>query len=191
MKKSNKRQAIIEAAMALFQNHGFEKTSVSQIVKEAGVAQGTFYLYFQAKNDLIPSIAEFIVEELLASLKKYPQETYEDVQLTLDALVETTFSITKEFKALIAFCYSGLSFYGSFEKWESMYDPYYQYIESKLGYFQSSNKMTCQLKPNVLANYIVGLLEHGAEMYYLFRNEQDDLAQAKKDLKTALYQLIK
>lgn len=190
MKNNDKKQKIINAAMNMFQENGFEKTSVSQIVKEAGVAQGTFYIYFKTKQDLIPSIAEFIVNELLNQLKTYSKDTFKDVQSFIESLIETTFLITKKYKKLIGFCYSGLSFYGSFEKWEKMYDPYYKYVESKIDYFQQHEKISGKLSSEVLANYMVGLLEHGAEMYYLFRNEQDDLKKSKDNLSLALYQLI-
>lgn len=190
MKKNDKKQDIIHSAMKIFQETGFEKTSVSQIVKEAGVAQGTFYLYFQSKNDLIPSIAEFIVNELLTKLSQYPETTFKDVPSFIDCLIETTFYITKEYKNLIGFCYSGLSFYKSFEEWEKMYEPYYRYINDKINYFQENDLITSRLSSDVLGNYIVGLLEHGAEMYYLFRNEKDDLNKSKKDLSVALHQLL-
>ncbi|MCD8503010.1 MAG: TetR/AcrR family transcriptional regulator [Bacillaceae bacterium] len=38
--------------MTLIEQQGYEKTSVSQIVKETGIAQGTFYLYFKTKSEI-------------------------------------------------------------------------------------------------------------------------------------------
>jgi AcrR family transcriptional regulator len=58
--KSEKKDRILEASISLIRNQGYENTSVSQIVKEAGVAQGTFYLYFNSKNSLVPAIASQI-----------------------------------------------------------------------------------------------------------------------------------
>ncbi len=51
------REKIIAAAMRLFAKKGFDKTTVEEIVAEAGVAKGTFYLYFKSKDDLIKEIA--------------------------------------------------------------------------------------------------------------------------------------
>ncbi|GIO30333.1 MULTISPECIES: TetR/AcrR family transcriptional regulator [Paenibacillus] len=45
-----RRNEILNAAMELFNTKGFEQTSVSDIVKKIGVAQGTFYYYFQSKE---------------------------------------------------------------------------------------------------------------------------------------------
>ena len=50
--KQQKRTALLNSAFSLFTVKGLQKTSVSDIVEEAGVAKGTFYLYFRDKNDI-------------------------------------------------------------------------------------------------------------------------------------------
>lgn len=50
--KQQKRTALLNSAFSLFSVKGLQKTSVSDIVEEAGVAKGTFYLYFRDKNDI-------------------------------------------------------------------------------------------------------------------------------------------
>lgn len=51
-KKQQKRTSLLESAFSLFINNGFHKTSISDIVRDAGVAKGTFYLYFKDKYDI-------------------------------------------------------------------------------------------------------------------------------------------
>lgn len=51
-KKQQKRDSLLESAFSLFIDHGFNKTSISDIVNHAGVAKGTFYLYFKDKYDI-------------------------------------------------------------------------------------------------------------------------------------------
>jgi len=51
------RERIVSAAMELFAKKGFDKTTVDEIVAKAGVAKGTFYLYFKSKEDLIKELA--------------------------------------------------------------------------------------------------------------------------------------
>lgn len=55
-KKQKKESDLIHAAFKLFLIKGAENTSIDDIVKKAGVAKGTFYLYFKDKNDLIDKI---------------------------------------------------------------------------------------------------------------------------------------
>ena len=51
-KSNDKKAQIMEAAISVFQRKGLEKTSVRDIMREAGFGLGTFYLYYADKNDL-------------------------------------------------------------------------------------------------------------------------------------------
>lgn len=51
-KKQQKRTSLLDSAFSLFIDNGFHNTSISDIVKNAGVAKGTFYLYFKDKYDI-------------------------------------------------------------------------------------------------------------------------------------------
>lgn len=50
--KKKKRDSILNTAFSIFTDKGVSKTSISEIVEKAGVAKGTFYLYFKDKYDL-------------------------------------------------------------------------------------------------------------------------------------------
>ena len=50
--KKRKKEALISTAYDLFTTKGINATSISDIVKKAGVAKGTFYLYFKDKYDI-------------------------------------------------------------------------------------------------------------------------------------------
>ncbi|MBN1626200.1 MAG: TetR/AcrR family transcriptional regulator [Deltaproteobacteria bacterium] len=50
------REIIEECAVNLFKIKGVDKTSINEIVKEAGIAKGTFYLYFNNKDDLADAV---------------------------------------------------------------------------------------------------------------------------------------
>lgn len=52
-KKQLKEKELLLAAYNLFLEHGIEKTSIGDISKNAGVAKGTFYLYFNDKYDIL------------------------------------------------------------------------------------------------------------------------------------------
>ncbi|MGN1132906.1 MAG: TetR/AcrR family transcriptional regulator [Oscillospiraceae bacterium] len=52
IKKKEKQDALLASAYDLFTRNGFSKTSISDISSEAGVAKGTFYLYFKDKYDI-------------------------------------------------------------------------------------------------------------------------------------------
>jgi len=51
--KNSKYHRILEAAVKVFARHGFYQSTVAEIAKEAGVADGTIYLYFKNKDDIM------------------------------------------------------------------------------------------------------------------------------------------
>lgn len=66
-KKSQKREALLKAGLEFFLEHGVEVTSIDEIVKRAGVAKGTFYLYFKNKYELLEQV---ILEEGYRALRE-------------------------------------------------------------------------------------------------------------------------
>lgn len=65
-----KRERILKAAIKVFAKNGFYATRVSEIAKAAGVADGTIYLYFKNKDDVLITIFEEGIQELLAILRE-------------------------------------------------------------------------------------------------------------------------
>ncbi len=57
-KKKETRQAIMQAAIRLFSEKGFEKTSIEELAKAAGIGKGTIYGYFQTKSDILHAFCE-------------------------------------------------------------------------------------------------------------------------------------
>ena len=63
---ADKRELILRAATKLFARRGFFHAQVADVAKEAGVAAGTVYLYFENKDDLLISIFEQRMQEAMA-----------------------------------------------------------------------------------------------------------------------------
>lgn len=57
-----RRAQLLRAARKVFRAKGYGGASVSEIVREAGVAQGTFYLYFPSKKAAAVSISDGLME---------------------------------------------------------------------------------------------------------------------------------
>jgi TetR/AcrR family fatty acid metabolism transcriptional regulator len=65
-----KRERILDAAIKVFAAEGFYNAKVSQIAHEAGVADGTIYLYFKSKDDLLINLFEDRMERVNANLRE-------------------------------------------------------------------------------------------------------------------------
>lgn len=57
-KKQQTKEAILEAAVHLFDTKGYEKTSIEELAREAGVGKGTIYTYFQTKAEIFYAFCE-------------------------------------------------------------------------------------------------------------------------------------
>lgn len=68
--KEEKRIRMIQAAYELFSEKGVYKTSIDDIAKSAGVAKGTFYLYFADKTEIWEAVVVDISNRILTQAKK-------------------------------------------------------------------------------------------------------------------------
>src|SRR5437763_7171513 len=66
----DKREAILRAAIKVFANSGYFNSKVADIAREAGVADGTVYLYFKSKEDILHSIFDRSVEDALGAARE-------------------------------------------------------------------------------------------------------------------------
>jgi TetR/AcrR family fatty acid metabolism transcriptional regulator len=67
---TDKREAIMRAAIKVFANKGFFNSKVADIAGEAGIADGTVYLYFKGKDDILHSIFDRAMTEFIADGQK-------------------------------------------------------------------------------------------------------------------------
>jgi TetR/AcrR family transcriptional regulator, fatty acid metabolism regulator protein len=67
---TSKRERILRAAVDVFAEHGYFNAKVAQIAKSAGVADGTIYLYFDGKEDLLITIFREHTRSYLHSLEQ-------------------------------------------------------------------------------------------------------------------------
>ncbi|GIN10516.1 DNA-binding transcriptional repressor AcrR [Shouchella clausii] len=86
MSTLDNRRHLMEAALALFAKEGYHKTKVSDIVKQVGVAQGTFYWHFKNKEEIVLCILQEGEQALLNVIRSGYRQTEGDV----DDMVESS-----------------------------------------------------------------------------------------------------
>jgi AcrR family transcriptional regulator len=64
MKGEQRRQQVMTCAAELFAERGYHRTTIEHIVKRAGIARGTFYLYFQDKRSIFEELLDRYMEAL-------------------------------------------------------------------------------------------------------------------------------
>lgn len=84
-----RRQELMDAAVGVFKGKGISRTTVSDITGTAGVAKGTFYLYFDSKEQLLGALKERFVDEILAhATSDYERVGREDWWALVDSVIE-------------------------------------------------------------------------------------------------------
>ena len=85
IKKRKTRRAIMDAAIKLFSEKGFENTTVNQLAREAGVGKSTIYGYFQSKNEIFLAFCEDEINFVFTDLaeKRDPDTPIQKQLMTL------------------------------------------------------------------------------------------------------------
>lgn len=90
---ADKREAILNAAVKVFAQKGYFNSKVADIAKQAGIADGTVYLYFKSKSEILHSVfdramAEFIAEgkSEIAGIERADERLRRIAQLHLEKL---------------------------------------------------------------------------------------------------------
>lgn len=177
----SKKEAIIDAAIDIFIDKGTEKATISDIVRHAGIAQGTFYLYFPTKLAVMPAIAEVLVETLLNRFKNEIGNHPIDKQV--EQFIHIIFTHTEKYKELTKLVYTGLTQSPYLSDWEEIYDPLYSWLENQLVRAQEQKEIPAHVNTSYAAKILIGMVESAAEQLYLFDHaDQDIISIHEKEL---------
>ncbi|GEL77223.1 TetR/AcrR family transcriptional regulator [Tenuibacillus multivorans] len=97
---NKKEKLIIESSIELFAEKGFHATSVQEIVDKVNVAKGSFYNYFQSKEDLIVSIYDYYFVMIMEKMSEARGEA-QNPREALTNQISILFQLLKDNKPLI------------------------------------------------------------------------------------------
>lgn len=176
----SKKELIVDAAIQVFCERGIEKTTVSHIVKAAGIAQGTFYLYFPSKLALMPVIAEEMVEKTMEIVQENVKEEA-SFQSKLEQLVEAIFLVARDYNEIQALIYAGLASTEHLKEWETVYEPFYIWISGLLKEAVDAGVVRKTMDVERTAKLVIGLVESAAEQVYLYDNTSEGEVNQQKE----------
>lgn len=76
-----KKQLIMEKALELFAEKGFESTSIQQITEHCGISKGAFYLSFKSKDELILALIDSFMSQFISDIDYMVKNTKDDEDL--------------------------------------------------------------------------------------------------------------
>ncbi|MEY8350120.1 TetR family transcriptional regulator [Bacillus cereus] len=175
----NKKEKIVYAAMEVFQEKGVEKTKISDIVKLAGIAQGTFYLYFPSKLSVMPAIAEVMVEKMICAVKEKVQNG-ESFSQKMKQIIDAVFDFIEQYREIQALMYAGLASSEHIKEWEAVYEPLYMWLSQFLSEAKELGVIRNSIHVERTAKLCIALIESAAEQVYLYDHKQDDQVNLQK-----------
>ncbi len=179
----DKRARILRAAVRIFAKNGFYDARVSEVAKAAGVADGTIYLYFKSKDELLLSLFEDRVEALLAFMqlelpkqKSAPLKLRRVIELQL-GLLEGERDLAEVFTVILRQSTKLLKEYAA--------PKFLAYLESSAAVVsegQAKGDFRTDVPPLLVARAIWGALDGIALTWVLGRAERGALARAAGQL---------
>ena len=135
--RQEKRQLIMNTALELFANNGYENTSVGDIAKAAGISKGLLYNYFRSKEELLETILNQGIDDLMNNFdlnKDGILECYE-----LEIFIEKSFKMLDENRTFWKLFYSVSLQSSVFRLIEKRIDEIYEPImKIMVNYFSSA-----------------------------------------------------
>lgn len=163
LNKKKKKDALFNTAFNLFTTKGLTKTTISDIVEQAGVAKGTFYLYFNDKYDICNKLVSHKTGELFyrahEALEKTDITQFEE---QMHFIIDYILTELDQNRTLLLFISKNLAwgvFKGAFE--EKMPDEDYHFYQSYLDMLSKSG--VTYKNPELLLFTIIELV--GASCY--------------------------
>ena len=179
----DKRERILRAAVKVFAKSGFYAARVSEVAKAAGVADGTIYLYFKSKDELLVSLFEDRVEKLLSYLQSElpklgsaPAKMRRIIELQL-GLLEGERDLAEVITVILRQSTKLLKEYAA-PKFVSYLDA----IAKVVAEGQAAGDFRKDLSPNLVARATFGALDGIALTWALGRADQGGLVRAAGQL---------
>ena len=101
-RKEAKRERILDAAVLEIARHGYYRTTVSSVARRAGVADGTIYLYFKNKEDVLVSIFERAMQRFQDEARRIVEDGGAGAEDKLRRIVDLHLTLLGEDRDLAA-----------------------------------------------------------------------------------------
>jgi AcrR family transcriptional regulator len=175
---ADRRTELLAAARSVFAKKGYESATVSEIVGRAGVAQGTFYLYFPGKEALAGAFAE-TVSERFAEVADEKTSRSRSFDAAVAKLFEAAYAVGDEFRDVFLIANRGLELVEDLDEWMNLTAPARDWIERFVREWQVQGAIDPRVRPAVTARVLRDALDRAAKSYVVFgdRNYGRDMAE--------------
>ncbi len=178
---TDKRERILSAAVKIFAHNGFYNAKVSQVAEAAGVADGTIYLYFKNKDDLLISAFEDRMQQLIDRLQTELARIEGGALLKVRRCIELHLRLAIEERELAEFITVELRQSSKFikEYKNRKFVDYLGILRGVLEQGQQEGSIDPDLDINVVARALFGAFDEQLLALVLRREVSADLIKAR------------
>ncbi|WP_205697861.1 TetR/AcrR family transcriptional regulator [Conexibacter sp. SYSU D00693] len=155
--QDDRRTTLLRAARDLLAEQGYDGTTVSHVAKRAGVAQGTFYLYFETKGDLLDAFAQQVGTELADAIRE-PLRDDAEVDTCVRGAVQAAVETGRRNQDILAIANHGLEI-ASHDRYVALTAPVVDEVEAFLRRRQEAGDVDRDLEPAVTARVARDVLD--------------------------------
>jgi TetR/AcrR family fatty acid metabolism transcriptional regulator len=178
-KKNNndKRERILKAATQVFAQHGFYKSRISEIAKLAGVADGTIYLYFKNKDDLLICLFEEEMNKITRNMKEQVTKA-EGFENKIRTFIKVHLDLIAGNKELAEVLQIELRQSHKFMKeyMGSTLNEYLNIISGIISQGQRNGEVRSDIIPGIAKRILFGALDELSGFWVLSKNKRYSLA---------------
>lgn len=175
----DKGQRILDAAEAVFADCGFYNAKVSDIAKQAGVADGTIYLYFKSKDDLLISLFESRMTQVCEAMQS-AVSAEESSSRKLRTFIQTHLKMVNEHPSLAEVLTVELRQSSKFMKEHSnpKFAEYLRILATLINEGQRAGEFDSDVPAPLAARAIFGMVDELALAWLLGEDQKFDIVRA-------------
>lgn len=156
-----RKKQLLESARKILNKKGYSLTRISDIVKDAGVSQGTFYLYFGSKEDVVVELGNCLIEEAMSEIEKNCDPANETMETTLASVLAGYYQSCARYEDVIACAGNGGRAGISESRWNQIYDPLNRYALGLVQTWQERGELAADHDPDTVSWLLIDTVNGG------------------------------
>lgn len=163
----DRRSEILKAAREVLAEKGLEAAKVSEIVARAGVAQGTFYLYFPSKTSLVLALVEDLTRRNMEVVQRAISGATSLAQV-IDLGVRAVFANMAADSDIAGVIHSRMGLMDIRGECERLYEPLHSFVAGLLREGIEKGEVDPEVNPNISARLVSGVIENAVDHCYIY-----------------------
>jgi len=186
LKREDRREQILQAALRAFERGGYHGTHVSQIVAEAGIARGTFYLHFESKHAVFETLVDRMLAIFLATGPIQPRGAVTNAESARAILLASFLTVLTTLRRHWRLCRlllveaAGID-KGFQDRLDAHYVAWHELVAATLYEFEAKGLTRTGLDIDLTAEMVVGTVDRITRRYVL-RPEEPDIVRLAREL---------